>query len=290
MPQVGGRLIIGFSAAVFAIGALTSCGLLVARKVDTMRVQSHVGQTQAVASAPMGQVSLSAQTFNPAIDTLTISIHVGSLSQLEAFVMPPSGGAPVRSLGPTPAAGQVSLQWNGRDDHGSIVPPGAYRIQLRASDGSGRVGTAVSEPVAVTNKYILVSESRQLLYAYDGSSLFLRTPVTTGGPELPTPNGTFHVLDKTRNLYVYSPWPKGSPYWFPDVTYQYAMDFLDTPQYGLYIHDASWRQNYGPGSNAIDGTPGEDDTGSHGCINVPLEAQEQLYNWTPVNTPVIVRP
>jgi hypothetical protein len=83
---------------------------------------------------------------------------------------------------------------------------------------------------------------------------------------------------------------EGSPYWFPDVTYQYAMLFYETPQFGDYIHDASWRHTFGPGSNAPDGTPGQDDTGTHGCINVPLEAQAQLDSWTPINAPVIARP
>src|SRR5207248_9498365 len=116
-----------------------------------------------------------------------------------------------------------------------------------------------------------------------------QTTVRTGGPELPTPKGTVHVQDKTPNLYVYSPWPKGSPYWFPDVTYRYALDFYENSQYGLYIHDASWRHEFGPGSNVVDGTPGEDTTGTHGCINVPLADQERLYSWATVGTPVIVR-
>jgi lipoprotein-anchoring transpeptidase ErfK/SrfK len=59
---------------------------------------------------------------------------------------------------------------------------------------------------------------------------------------------------------------------------------------GYYIHDAPWRTDYGPGSNAKPGTPGQDLTGSHGCINVPLPIAKQLYDWAPTGTAVQVVP
>jgi lipoprotein-anchoring transpeptidase ErfK/SrfK len=296
MQRLGGRLIIAISAAVFLIGVLTSCGMFAVRALQMgstpqSRPSASSAETQADPTPlELGQPSLSAPNFNPAFDSLTASVSLSKPASVDAVIVSAASQRVVRSVVQVPADGQVSVRWDGKDDHGAIAAAGDYRIELHATDASGHQAQISSATFSLTNKYILVSEARQALYAYDGASLFLKTPVTTGGPELPTPTGTFHVLDKTQNLYVYSPWPQGSPYWFPDVNYQYALLFYETQQYGDYIHDASWRNNYGPGSNTVDGAPGQDDTGTHGCINVPLEAQQQLYPWAPVGTPVVVQP
>lgn len=153
----------------------------------------------------------------------------------------------------------------------------------------GNQATVTRQPTVPTGKRIVVSLGGQTLSAYDGDAVVLTTMVTTGGPDLPTPVGVYSILNRTTQLSVYSPWPKGSPYWFPDAIYSYALEFSEHPQVGLYIHDASWRTHFGPGSNADRGTPGMDDTGSHGCINVPLAAQEALYAWSVVGVPVIIQ-
>jgi lipoprotein-anchoring transpeptidase ErfK/SrfK len=60
---------------------------------------------------------------------------------------------------------------------------------------------------------------------------------------------------------------------------QYAMEFESS---GFFLHDAPWRSRYGPGTN--------NDNGTHGCVNVPRNANQMdfLYGWTPVGTTVIV--
>ena len=47
-----------------------------------------------------------------------------------------------------------------------------------------------------TGKVILVSLSRQQLYAYQDGALAFTFTVETGRPELPTPTGVFHVFKK----------------------------------------------------------------------------------------------
>ena len=44
-----------------------------------------------------------------------------------------------------------------------------------------------------------------------------------------------------------SPWPKGSPFWYPTGTVTWVMEF-DVG--GYFLHDASWEPNsmFGPGS------------------------------------------
>ncbi|HAE83600.1 MAG TPA: hypothetical protein DDW33_07620 [Ktedonobacter sp.] len=51
-----------------------------------------------------------------------------------------------------------------------------------------------------------------------------------------------------------------------------------------------WRTVYGPGTNVwhhdlIYG----DQTGTHGCITMPLSAAQWLYNWAPVGTMVKIQ-
>jgi len=181
----------------------------------------------------------------------------------------------------------ASVQWDGKDNNGQALPPGKYRFRLDASDKPGRVAQSLTEDtLALTNKRIVVSLSQQRLVAYQGDQVFLDTLVTTGGPELPTPVGTFHILEKRSPFTFKSPWPKGSPFWYPDSPTTYAMLFEDS---GYFIHDAPWRSWYGPGSNATAGTPGGNGTGTHGCVNVPFAAQAKLWGWTDVGTPVIVQ-
>jgi lipoprotein-anchoring transpeptidase ErfK/SrfK len=238
----------------------------------------------------VSDVSTSTPIFNPSVEGLTITATTNQIASSQSpTIVKTSGGAVVRHLPAGAGSTTLAWLWDGADDAGKGVAPGDYRFEVQLTDARSKDVHAASQPFTVTDKRIVVSLSQQTLSAYNGDQLMLRSEVTTGGPELPTPAGLFHVMGKYSPLPVYSPWPQGSPYWFSDVTYQYAMEFYENSQFGLYIHDASWRSNYGPGSNSIDGTPGEDVTGTHGCINVPLADQEVLYKWASVGIPVVIK-
>ena len=47
---------------------------------------------------------------------------------------------------------------------------------------------------------------------------------------------------------------------------------------------------FGPGSNARAGTPGQNNTGTHGCVNVPASVAAWLYTWAPIGTVLQVVP
>jgi hypothetical protein len=130
------------------------------------------------------------------------------------------------------------------------------------------------------DRAIYVSLGRQELRAYEGGRLVRQTLVTTGRPELPTITGSFSVLRKNSPWIMHSPFPYGSPYWYPDTRVSYVLWF-DDGGYGL--HDAYWRHRYGPGTNGP-GTAG----GTHGCVNIPYADTVWLYDWAPVGTPVTV--
>ncbi len=124
---------------------------------------------------------------------------------------------------------------------------------------------------------ILVNIAQQWLWVYQDRKLVYRTPVTTGMPQLRTPTGMFTVQFKESNVTFISPWPKGSPYYYSPEHVNYAMYFAYD---GYYIHDAPWRKCFGPGTNVPHTCPdGSQDTGSHGCVNVPTPAGAWIYKW-----------
>jgi lipoprotein-anchoring transpeptidase ErfK/SrfK len=138
-----------------------------------------------------------------------------------------------------------------------------------------------------TGKVILVSLSKQWLYAYADGSLAFNNAVETGRPELPTPTGRFVVLEKVRGVTFTSPWPIGSPYYYEPTYINYALLFKTG---GFFLHDASWHVKFGPGSNVPHQLPnGSWETGSHGCVGMPIPDAKRLYEWAPVGTPVIIR-
>lgn len=139
----------------------------------------------------------------------------------------------------------------------------------------------------VSGHVILVSLAQQWLWAYQDQQLAYATVVTTGRPELPTPTGTFQIIWKVTDTEFISPWPPGSEFYYTPVHVNYAMLFLDG---GFFLHDATWRHYFGPGTNMPHTNPdGTQETGSHGCVEMPLGAAAWLYNWSPYYTTVIIR-
>jgi len=134
------------------------------------------------------------------------------------------------------------------------------------------------------DKALTISLNEQVIRAYDHGQQVFWSYVTTGRPGLETDPGSFKVYWKVSPWTMHSPWPKGSPFWYPDSKVRFVMWFNG----GDGIHDASWRSRYGPGTNGPHYDPTGEDTGTHGCVNVPYSNMVWLWNWTPTGTPVIV--
>ena len=135
-------------------------------------------------------------------------------------------------------------------------------------------------------KLIVVSTEKQSVRLFEHGNQIYSTPATTGGPELPTDHGIFHIYLKLTPFTFHSPWPPGSPYYYPDTPIQYWMPFDG----GEGLHDAWWRSNFGPGSNLAPtylGT-GNSILGTHGCVNLPADAAQFVWTWAPVGTTVVV--
>lgn len=122
-------------------------------------------------------------------------------------------------------------------------------------------------------KVIKVDISEQMLYAYNHGRLDKSFYISSGRYGFDTPYGEFKVYRKTplaRMSWNYGP-DNPNNYDLPNVPHILAF-------YGPYtIHGAYWHHNWGYRM-------------SHGCVNVSLPNAKWIYEWTPLNTPVIVEP
>lgn len=169
---------------------------------------------------------------------------------------------------------------------------GWYRVAYRGSVGysfggwlanTGLAGAALARGYS---KIIVVSLSRQQMEAYQNGQPVLIAAATTGQPALATPTGITHITAKRTGVWFYSPWPKGSPYYYAP---EYVHDAMLFRSGGFFLHDASWRPYYGYRTSVWHLDPdGVWRTGSHGCVNLPLWAAAQLYSWVTIGTPVDV--
>jgi hypothetical protein len=151
----------------------------------------------------------------------------------------------------------------------------ALRTAVAAALIAGRCGHGVPSGKAITLNLTL-----QEAIFYQNGCAVRATPITTGRPYLRTPTGYFHVFFKTSPFTMVSPWPRGSPFWYPTGTVTWVMEF----DYGGYfLHDASWEPSsmYGPGSE-------NSYVASHGCVHIPTSVMRWAYGWTPIGTPVII--
>jgi lipoprotein-anchoring transpeptidase ErfK/SrfK len=174
----------------------------------------------------------------------------------------------------------LAAQLNNVGDQGSFDSISSQLYQQKQALASA-IYMKQLQPVvynAGSGKLIVVSLSRQVLTAFQDGSVVLTTYVATGRPALPTPPGVYHIFAKYSPYEMISPWPYGSPYWYPNSWTNWAMEFAGG---GYFIHDAPWRSWYGPGSNIYNGT--------HGCVNVPYSPMSFLWGWTPMGTTVVVQ-
>jgi len=147
-----------------------------------------------------------------------------------------------------------------------------------------RAALGMSNVSAATGKLIVVNTGAQELYAYENGELVYSTLVMTGRGSLPTPLGTFQVFARLSPTTFTSPWPEGSPNWYPPTYINYALEFKPG---GFFLHDATWHSVFGPGSNDWHYDPGFGwQDGSHGCVAMPLGAAAWLYSWAPICTTV----
>jgi hypothetical protein len=135
-------------------------------------------------------------------------------------------------------------------------------------------------------KHIVLSFSAQRVWAYENGNQVMTSLVTTGirgSTTYGTDFGPMKILRRSHPFKFHSPWPKGSPYWYPDATVQWTAFFTNS---GEAFHDAYWQADstLGPGSQY------QSWTRSHGCVHLPFDLAQWVYSWADLGTPVDVYP
>lgn len=122
----------------------------------------------------------------------------------------------------------------------------------------------------IGDTYIEIDMTNQVMYYYEDGDLELETSVVTGNlsKNQDTPEGINYVYAKQKKRILRGPgYASFVNYWMP-------------VKGGIGIHDATWRDEFG---GEIYKT-----SGSHGCINTPLDKMEELYEMVTVGTPVVM--
>lgn len=122
----------------------------------------------------------------------------------------------------------------------------------------------------IGDTYIEIDISDQKLKYFKDNKKVLSTDVVTGKDSTPTKEGLFDIYQKCTDVTMIG---RNNSY----TSYsEYVLKFFEA----YYIHDASWRSEFG----------GEiyKNNGSHGCVNTPYKKVKKLYNSVDLHTPVLI--
>jgi lipoprotein-anchoring transpeptidase ErfK/SrfK len=155
----------------------------------------------------------------------------------------------------------------GRDFKGSFEyrTIAATWTERKVADGAENL----AYPAAPGEKWIDVNLGRNTMTAYVGGKV-VKGPISMvhGAAETPTVVGTFRVYYKNPLMTMRGNNADGTKYETPDVPWS---TFFHR---GYALHGAPWRSSFGY-------------TGSHGCINLPVDVAKWIYDFAPIGTPVV---
>lgn len=143
-------------------------------------------------------------------------------------------------------------------DNNAIATFGGKKIIPPKIDISQHIAYQPVLGAATGEKHIFVDLAKQTLYAYQGTTLFLKTLVSTGKWGK-TPTGNFHIWEKLRATRM-AGGEGADAYDLPNVPW--TMYFYH--DFGL--HGAYWHDNFGH-------------TMSHGCVNMRQVDAKTLFDW-----------
>jgi len=125
----------------------------------------------------------------------------------------------------------------------------------------------------IGDSYIECDFGQQHVYAYVDGNLVWDSDCVTGSlannGKYRTPEGVYTILyKKTPAVLIGDDYETPVTYWMPFIG-----------ELGIGFHDASWRSSFGGDIYK--------NSGSHGCVNLPVSAAEQLFNIVYDGMPVI---
>lgn len=121
------------------------------------------------------------------------------------------------------------------------------------------------------NKLIVVNVTAKKMWIFQNGKQLKSYLVSAGAPDTPTPIGEFHVYAKftSQDMYGYGP---GHQYYFQPAVPWVSYFYEGSAVHGVYWHPLSW-------FGAINS--------SHGCVGIPVNEAEWVFNWDSIGTPVI---
>ena len=269
----------GLLGQVAALDAKAQAANLDASAMDALAAQLHALLANAQpATAVEGQLGGAIQAFRQTV-ALNDSIDGGIRPLMydidEAVVLATPTAATFQKT-----YGTLQSDFTAARNQAQLITVQQTQQQLQAQVTAELAANSCGHNVGA-GKDLVVSLSMQELIAYQDGCVVKATPVTTGRPALPTPAGSYHVFLRTAPWKMHSDWPPGSPYWYPDTWVKWVLEFREG---GYFLHDADWEPtgDYGPGGEFNQAAA------SHGCIHIPTDFMQWLYDWTPVGTPVQV--
>lgn len=123
---------------------------------------------------------------------------------------------------------------------------------------------------AIDTTYVEVDMTLQKMMFFQDGKKVLETDVVTGCTTqgMGTPELVCYVYGKSRNAIL-----KGK-------NYRSFVNYWVPVYGGIGLHDATWRDEFG-GEIYIK-------SGSHGCVNTPLERMAELYDMLEIGMPVVI--
>ena len=128
-----------------------------------------------------------------------------------------------------------------------------------------KAAPVLGEATGVGEKHIYVDLTSQTLRAYEGDTLYMEVPVSTGKWRA-TPTGEFTIWEKLRATRMSG--GEGADYYnLPNVPYVMFFSGKNAPAgAGFSLHGAYWHNNFGHPM-------------SHGCVNMRQIDAKRLYDW-----------
>lgn len=166
----------------------------------------------------------------------------------------------------------------GGGDYGWIIDKEKETEQITADLTAGNAVTrepiyqqrAISrESDDIGNSYVEIDYTNQHLWYYKDGSLVTEADIVSGklANGNGSPDGVFKIVYKQ------------SPAVLKGEDYESNVTFFMPFAYNVGIHDADWRSSFG-GNIYLN-------SGSHGCVNVPLECATAIYQNIEIGTPVV---
>ncbi len=122
----------------------------------------------------------------------------------------------------------------------------------------------------IGNSYVEIDLTNQHLYLFQSGNIVLETDFVSGNMSRAgcmTPPGVFGLTYKTKNAVL-----RGADY---ETPVNYWMPFNGN----VGMHDATWRRSFG-GTIYLT-------SGSHGCVNLPLNMAASIYEYVSTGFPVV---